>query len=155
MSSERWIGKRRDKVCWNLPTRVGEGKFRNGKRRKSRKNAGNEGTGTRPLTWQVDCTFPCVQQFHRLSGGPMDWMSRVFRVPASETQMGLVMALCIFSLSVMSVALVWQAQVITKQNAVITCWRRSSAAELASVSCQAIGFRASTFFLLTTESHCD
>ncbi|HKM65632.1 MAG TPA: hypothetical protein VJX70_00585 [Candidatus Acidoferrum sp.] len=49
----------------------------------------------------------------------MDWMSRVFRVPASETQMGLVMALCIFSLSVMSVALVWQAQVIAKQNAVI------------------------------------
>ena len=49
----------------------------------------------------------------------MDWMSRVFRVPASETQMGLVMALCIFSLSVMAVALVWQAQVIAKQNAVI------------------------------------
>ena len=49
----------------------------------------------------------------------MDWMSRAFRVPASETQMGLVMALCIFTLSLMSIALVWQAQVIAKQNAVI------------------------------------
>jgi hypothetical protein len=33
--------------------------------------------------------------------------------------MGLVMALCIFTMSLMSIALVWQAQVIAKQNAVI------------------------------------
>jgi len=49
----------------------------------------------------------------------MDWLRRVFGVPASETQMGLVLALCIFTMSLMSVALVWQAQVIAKQNAVI------------------------------------
>ena len=49
----------------------------------------------------------------------MDWLRRVLRVPASETQMGLVLALCIFTMSLMSVALVWQAQVIAKQNAVI------------------------------------
>jgi hypothetical protein len=49
----------------------------------------------------------------------MDWMRRVFRMPASETQMGLVLALCIFSMSLMSVALCWQAQVIARQNAVI------------------------------------
>jgi hypothetical protein len=49
----------------------------------------------------------------------MAWMRRVFGVPASETQMGLVLALSIFSLSLMSIALVWQAQVIAKQNAVI------------------------------------
>lgn len=49
----------------------------------------------------------------------MAWLRRVFRVPASETQMGLVIALCIFTMSVMSIALVWQAQVIAKQNAVI------------------------------------
>jgi hypothetical protein len=49
----------------------------------------------------------------------MVWMRRVFGVPASETQMGLVLALSIFSLSLMSIALVWQAQVIAKQNAVI------------------------------------
>jgi uncharacterized membrane protein len=49
----------------------------------------------------------------------MVWLRRVLHVPASETQMGLVIALCIFTMSVMSIALVWQAQVIAKQNAVI------------------------------------
>ena len=49
----------------------------------------------------------------------MTLLRRVFHVPASETQMGLVIALCIFTMSVMSIALVWQAQVIAKQNAVI------------------------------------
>ena len=49
----------------------------------------------------------------------MAWLRRILRVPASETQMGLVIALCIFTMSVMSIALVWQAQVIAKQNAVI------------------------------------
>jgi hypothetical protein len=46
-------------------------------------------------------------------------MRRVLGVPASETQMGLTLALCIFSMSLMAVALIWQAQVIAKQNAVI------------------------------------
>jgi len=49
----------------------------------------------------------------------MDRLRRFFVMPASETQMGLVLALCIFALSLMSIALVWQAQVIAKQNAVI------------------------------------
>ncbi|MGB8324058.1 MAG: hypothetical protein WCE52_13960 [Candidatus Acidiferrum sp.] len=49
----------------------------------------------------------------------MTWMRRMMHVPASETQTGLVLALCIFTMSVMSIALVWQAQVIAKQNAVI------------------------------------
>ncbi|HKM84110.1 MAG TPA: hypothetical protein VJY15_24525 [Candidatus Acidoferrum sp.] len=49
----------------------------------------------------------------------MSWMRRVFHVPASETQTGLVLALCIFTMSVMSIALMWQAQVIARQNAVI------------------------------------
>jgi len=52
-------------------------------------------------------------------GALMSWMRRVFRVPASETQMGLTLALCIFSMSLMAVALIWQAQVIAKQDAVI------------------------------------
>lgn len=49
----------------------------------------------------------------------MAWFRRMFHVPATETQTGLVLALCIFTMSVMSIALVWQAQVIAKQNAVI------------------------------------
>jgi hypothetical protein len=49
----------------------------------------------------------------------MDWIRRVLHVPATETQTGIVLALCIFAMGVMSVILVWQAQVIAKQNAVI------------------------------------
>ena len=52
-------------------------------------------------------------------GAPMAWMRRVFRLPASETQLGLTLALCIFSMSLMAIALIWQAQVIAKQDAVI------------------------------------
>jgi hypothetical protein len=49
----------------------------------------------------------------------MEWIRRVINVPATETQTGIVLALCIFGMSVMSLVLVWQAQVIAKQNAVI------------------------------------
>jgi hypothetical protein len=49
----------------------------------------------------------------------MDWVRRIFHVPASETQTGIVLALCIFVMSVMSIVLVWQAQIIARQNAVI------------------------------------
>jgi hypothetical protein len=49
----------------------------------------------------------------------MEFMRRMFNVPASETQTGIVLALCIFAMSVMSIVLVWQAQVIARQNAVI------------------------------------
>ena len=49
----------------------------------------------------------------------MAWMRRAFRLPATETQMGLTLALCIFSMSLMTIALIWQAQVIAKQNFVI------------------------------------
>ena len=49
----------------------------------------------------------------------MEWIRRVFKVPATETQTGIVLALCIFAMSIMSIVLVWQAQVIAKQNAVI------------------------------------
>jgi hypothetical protein len=49
----------------------------------------------------------------------MAWLIRTLRVPASESTMGLVLALCIFTLSMMSIALVWQAQVIAKQNVLI------------------------------------
>jgi hypothetical protein len=55
----------------------------------------------------------------RLLGAPMAWMRRVFRLPASETQLGLTLAMCIFSMSLMAIALIWQAQVIANQNAVI------------------------------------
>jgi len=49
----------------------------------------------------------------------MDWIRRVINLPASETQTGIVLALCIFAMSVMTIVLVWQAQIIARQNAVI------------------------------------
>jgi len=49
----------------------------------------------------------------------MDWIRRIVHVPASETQTGIVLALCIFAMSVLSIVLVWQAQIIARQNAVI------------------------------------
>jgi len=49
----------------------------------------------------------------------MDWIRRVMKLPASETQTGIVLAFCIFAMSVMSIVLVWQAQIIARQNAVI------------------------------------
>jgi uncharacterized membrane protein (DUF485 family) len=49
----------------------------------------------------------------------MEWIRRVLHLPATETQTGIVLGVCIFVMSIMSVLLVWQAQVIARQNAVI------------------------------------
>ena len=49
----------------------------------------------------------------------MEWIRRVFNLPATETQTGIVLGFCIFVMSVMSIVLVWQAQVIARQNAVL------------------------------------
>jgi len=49
----------------------------------------------------------------------MEWFRRILKLPASETQTGVVLAFCIFTMSIMSVVLVWQAQIIARQNAVI------------------------------------
>jgi hypothetical protein len=49
----------------------------------------------------------------------MERFRRMLKLPASETQTGVVLALCIFMMSIMSVVLVWQAQIIARQNAVI------------------------------------
>jgi Mg/Co/Ni transporter MgtE len=49
----------------------------------------------------------------------MEWIRRMFNVPATETQTGVALGLCIFAVSVMSIVLVWQAQIIANQKAVI------------------------------------
>jgi hypothetical protein len=49
----------------------------------------------------------------------MPWLRRVFRLPASESNIGLVLMLCIISMSCMSIALVWQAQIIANQREAI------------------------------------
>jgi hypothetical protein len=49
----------------------------------------------------------------------MAWIRNFLRVPASESHMGFVLAICAFTMGLMSLALVWQAQVIAHQRDVI------------------------------------
>jgi hypothetical protein len=49
----------------------------------------------------------------------MAWLRRVFRLPAQESSTGLVLIFCIISMSCMSIALVWQAQIIANQREAI------------------------------------
>jgi hypothetical protein len=49
----------------------------------------------------------------------MQWLIRKLRVPASESSMGIVLTLCVVAMSLMSMALIWQAQVIANQREAI------------------------------------
>ena len=49
----------------------------------------------------------------------MAWLRRILRVPATESSIGLVLVLCVFTMSLMSVALAWQAQIIASQRQAI------------------------------------
>jgi hypothetical protein len=49
----------------------------------------------------------------------MAWLRRVFRLPAQESNVGLVLVFCVISMSLLSIALVWQAQIIANQREAI------------------------------------
>lgn len=49
----------------------------------------------------------------------MAWLLRRLRIPATESNLGLVLSICIVTLGLMSIALVWQAEVIASQREVI------------------------------------
>jgi hypothetical protein len=49
----------------------------------------------------------------------MAWLRRVLHLPAPESNIGLVLVLCVITMSFMSIALVWQAQVIANQREAI------------------------------------
>jgi hypothetical protein len=49
----------------------------------------------------------------------MGWITRSLRQPASQSQSGIVLGLCIVTMSIMSVAIVWQAQIISNQREAI------------------------------------
>ena len=49
----------------------------------------------------------------------MAWLRRVLRLPAQESNIGLVLILCVITMSFMSIALVWQAQIIANQREAI------------------------------------
>jgi hypothetical protein len=49
----------------------------------------------------------------------MAWLIRKLRIPASESSMGLFLTVCVISMGLMSVALLWQAQIIANQREAI------------------------------------
>lgn len=49
----------------------------------------------------------------------MAWIIRKLRIPASESSMGIVLTLCVVAMGMMSVALIWQAQIIANQREAI------------------------------------
>jgi putative Mn2+ efflux pump MntP len=49
----------------------------------------------------------------------MTWLINRLRIPANESNMGIVLAACAVTLGLMSVALVWQAQIIAQQRQAI------------------------------------
>ncbi len=46
----------------------------------------------------------------------MAWLVRKLHIPASESTMGIVLTFCIVTMGLMSVALLWQAQIISNQR---------------------------------------
>ena len=49
----------------------------------------------------------------------MAWLIRKLRIPASESSTGVVLTFCIITMGLMSVALLWQAQIIANQREAI------------------------------------
>ena len=49
----------------------------------------------------------------------MEWIRRAFRIPIRESHLGVVLVLCLVTMSAMSIALVWQAQIIASQRSAI------------------------------------
>jgi hypothetical protein len=49
----------------------------------------------------------------------MAWLIRTLRLPAAETHTSLALAFCVVMMGLMSVAIIWQAQVIANQRDII------------------------------------
>ncbi|HEY1422039.1 MAG TPA: hypothetical protein VGF20_01195 [Candidatus Acidoferrum sp.] len=46
----------------------------------------------------------------------MAWLVRTLRLPAAETHTNVALIVCVFLMGVLSVAIVWQAQIIANQR---------------------------------------
>ncbi len=46
----------------------------------------------------------------------MAWLGRNLHDPATESQRRLVLAICVITMSVMCIGLIWQAQIIANQR---------------------------------------
>jgi hypothetical protein len=49
----------------------------------------------------------------------MNRLARLIRVPASESQKSFVIAVCVVAMSIMTIGLVWQAEIIATQREAI------------------------------------
>ncbi|MGB2590909.1 MAG: hypothetical protein WBG02_00560 [Candidatus Acidiferrum sp.] len=49
----------------------------------------------------------------------MEWIVRKLHIPASESSMGIVLTVCVVAMGFMSMALLWQAQIIANQREAI------------------------------------
>jgi hypothetical protein len=49
----------------------------------------------------------------------MDWLARFVHIPASESQKSFVIAVCVVAMSIMTIGLVWQAEIIASQREAI------------------------------------
>jgi len=49
----------------------------------------------------------------------MALIGRYFNIPASETQKTIIIAICVFMMSVMTIGLLWQAEIIANQREAI------------------------------------
>jgi hypothetical protein len=49
----------------------------------------------------------------------MNWLARFARIPASESQKNFVIAVCVVAMSIMTIGLVWQAEIIASQRQAI------------------------------------
>jgi hypothetical protein len=49
----------------------------------------------------------------------MTWLIRRLRLPAGESNTSLALAVCIFLMSLMSIGIIWQAQIIADQRQAI------------------------------------
>jgi hypothetical protein len=49
----------------------------------------------------------------------MSWILRRLQIPAAESHVGLVLTFCVVTMSLMSIAIIWQAQIIANQREAI------------------------------------
>lgn len=54
-----------------------------------------------------------------LGENQMAWLVRTLRLPAAESHTNLALAICVFLMGLMSVAIIWQAQIIANQRDII------------------------------------
>src|SRR5450432_183486 len=68
------------------------------------------------LCGRVPSRRSCKRRTRTRRPTTMAYLRRLFQIPVNESSLGLVLSICILSLSLMSIALVWQAQIIANQR---------------------------------------